>query len=148
MSDDGDEDLQLYWKRKEELSLQDGCILWGARVIVPEPGRRAVIEEVHAGHQGISKMKALAWSFVWWPHLYADLEKKARDCEVCKLHQKTPAKAPLHPWEWPESPWSRIHVDYAGPFMGKMFLVLVDAHSKWMDVHVVGSATSQVTMRS
>ena len=97
MSDDGDEDLQPYRKRKGELSLQDGCILLGARVIVPEPGRGAVIEEVHAGHQGISKMKALARSFVWWPRLDADLEKKACECEVCKLHQKTPPKAPLHP---------------------------------------------------
>ena len=23
--------------------------------------------------------------------------------------------APIQPWEWPERPWSRLHVDYAGP---------------------------------
>lgn len=53
---------------------------------------------------------------------------------------------PLHPWEWPETPWSRIHVDYAGPFLGKMFLVIVDAHSKWMDIYPMTSSTSQATI--
>ena len=32
---------------------------------------------------------------------------------------------PLHPWEWLGKPWSRMHADYAGPFQGKMFLVLL-----------------------
>ena len=38
--------------------------------------------------------------------------------------------------------WSRIHIDHAGPFMGKIFLVLVGGHSKWMDVHIVPSTNS------
>ena len=54
--------------------------------------------------------------------------------------------SPLQPWEWPGRPWSRLHVDYAGPFMGKMFLLIIDAHSKWMDIHCVNSATSSVTI--
>ena len=55
--------------------------------------------------------------------------------------------APLHPWEWPERPWSRVHIDHAGPFQGKMFLVVVDAHSKWLEVVIVPSTTSQVTIQ-
>ena len=57
-----------------------------------------------------------------------------------------PASAPLHPWEWPQKPWSRLHLDYAGPFLNKMFLVLVDAHSKWLEVVPVSAATSMVTI--
>ena len=66
--------------------------------------------------------------------------------EQCALAQKSPAHVPLHPWEWPSHPWARLHVDYAGPFMGKMFLVLIDAHSKWMDVYTLPSATSHSTI--
>ena len=36
--------------------------------------------------------------------------------------------------------------DYASPFMRHMFLIIVDAHSKWMEVHLTKSATSQVTI--
>ena len=53
-----------------------------------------------------------------------------------------PAKVPLHIWPWPERPWLRIHIDYAGPFLNKMFLVIVDAHSKWLEVLSVSNATT------
>ena len=116
-----EEELRPYRQRKEELSLQDGCILWGQRVI-PEPGHKLVVEELHAGHQDISRMKSLARSFVWWPKLDADLEDRAKRCEICQVHLKVPAPAPLHPWEWPVTPWCRLHLDHAGPFQGKMII--------------------------
>jgi len=50
-------------------------------------------------------------------------------CEVCQLHSAAPAAAPLHPWKWLESPWSRIHIDHAGPFKGHLILIVVDAYS-------------------
>lgn len=37
-------------------------------------------------------------------------------------------------------------MDYAGPFLGKMFLVVVDSHSKWMDVYPTNTASSQGTI--
>ena len=76
----------------------------------------------------------------------ADLEGVVKACAKCQEHQKLPAKAPMHPWEWPSRPWGRIHVDYTGPIQGKMILVIVDAHSKWLEAHVVTSATSQATI--
>ena len=75
-----------------------------------------------------------------------DVEREVKACGECQKHQKSPPSAPLHPWEWPESPWERIHIDYAGPFLGFMFLVIVDAHSKWMDIYPMKTATSQATV--
>ena len=57
-----------------------------------------------------------------------------------------PTKAPLHPWEWATAPWQRIHIDYAGLFQNSMFLVVVDAHSKWPEVIPVSSTTSSSTI--
>ena len=141
-----DEQLKPYQKRKEELSVQDGCVLCGSRVIVPETGREKILRILHDGHPGVSRMKGIARSVVWWPGIDADIEKKVKNCIECQVNQKSPAPAPLHMWEWPTRPWNRLHIDYAGPFMGKMFLVVVDAYSKWLDVQVVSSATSQNTI--
>ena len=137
-----------YQSRKNELSVQAGCVLWGSRVVVPSAGHDKILDELHVGHPGISKMKALARSFMWWPGLDLDLEKKVKSCEPCQLARKAPPVAPLHPWEWPAKPWTRVHVDHAGPFLGKTFLVLVDSHSKWMEVVIVSSTTSQVTIKA
>ena len=77
------EDLRPYRQHKEELSLQDGCILWGSRVVVPEQDRKLVIEELHAEHQGMSRMKSLGRSIVWWPNMDADVEEHVKRCDVC-----------------------------------------------------------------
>lgn len=64
----------------------------------------------------------------------------------CQSNRKSPPTEPLHPWEWPEKPWTQLHVDYPGPFLGKMFLVLIDSHSKWMDVYPMNTSTSHATI--
>ncbi len=88
------------------------------------------LHQLHQTHSGMSRMKGLARSYMWWPDMDQDVEKVVQNCKVCRSFQKAPAQAPLHPWEWPGSPWERLHVDYTGPFLGRMFLVLVDSHSK------------------
>ncbi|XP_029904245.1 LOW QUALITY PROTEIN: uncharacterized protein K02A2.6-like [Myripristis murdjan] len=135
-----------YFSRRLELSVRDGCVLWGARVIIPQKGRKILLKLLHQSHPGMSRMKGLARSYVWWPQMDQDVEREVHQCDACQQNSMSPSTAPLHPWEWPEKPWTRVHVDYAGPFLGKMFLVLVDSHSKWMDVYPVNTATTHGTI--
>ena len=141
-----DEKLRAYVNRKHELSVEDGCLLWGSRVVVPEKGRKRVVAMLHQAHPGISRMKSLSRCYVWWPGMDKDLELCVKSCEACQVNQKAPPNVPLHPWSWPSKPWSRVHIDYASPFMGKMFLLVIDAYTKWLDVHVTSTSTSVVTI--
>lgn len=75
-----------------------------------------------------------------------DVENEVSRCAGCQSNRKSPPTVPLHRWEWPEKPWTRLHVDYAGPFLGNMFLVLIDSHSKWMDVYPMNTSTSYATI--
>ena len=93
-------------------------------------------------------MKSLARSYVWWLGMDTDLKAKVQNCRQCQETRKLPAAVPMQSWEWPTQPWSRLHIDYAGRFQGKMFLVVVDAHSKWMEVSIVTSATTAVTIQN
>jgi transposase InsO family protein len=138
--------LKPYFTRREELSVIDGCILWGCRVIIPPKGRNIVMSQLHDTHPGVSRMKRLARSYVWWPGMDSEIESKVCGCSTCQLDRPSPAKAPLHPWEWPSRPWSRVHMDHAGPFMGKIYLILIDAHSKWMEVKIVASTSTENTI--
>ena len=92
-------------------------------------------------------MKSLARGYVWRPGIDQELENYVKSCQQCQqVTQKSPPVAPLHPWSWPSKPWSRVHIDYAGPFFGKMFLLLIDAHSKWLEIHMTVSSTSAATI--
>ena len=128
------DDLLPFKSKQQELTLEGGCLLWGVRVIVPAKLRPRVLQELHLDHPGVSRMKSIARSYVWWPGLDKAIEELAKSCLSCQSIKTTPPVAPLHPWVWPTKPWQRIHVDFAGPFMGRMFLLAVDAHSKWPEV--------------
>lgn len=135
------QDLRPFRRRKDELSVENECVLWGQRVIVLRQGRQRVVEELHGGHPGTSRMKSLARSYVWWLGIDTDIVKPCADCQQ---NQKSPPKATLQPWDWPERQWLRVHADYA---LGRMFLILVDAHSKWIEVHPVTTANLQTTIK-
>ena len=32
----------------------------------------------------------------------------------------------VHPWEYPEGPWQKVHIEFVSPVESKMFLVVVD----------------------
>ena len=142
-----DDALDPYRQKKEELSILDGCVLWGNRVIVPLAGRGPVLSLLHDSHPGITKMKQIARSVVWWPGIDSEIATKVDTCSACQLNQKVPARAPLNPWEWPKRPWSRIHIDHLGPYEGKMLLVVIDAHSKWIEAVTVPSTSSAATIK-
>ena len=136
--------LQPYYQKKDGLSINDGCVMWGDRVVVPPQGRERVMDELHATHPGITKMKGLARSYVYWPGMEAELENKVKSCQSCQEHQQSPTRAPLHPWEMPSEPWRRVHADY-GEVEGQMVFVMKDAYSKWIEGHVMTSTTSGAT---
>lgn len=138
--------LKPYWHRRNEITVEGDCILWGIRVIIPKKLQEDILRELHRDHQGIARMKANARSYVWWPGLDKSLEQISRECRACKLTKSMPAVAPLHPWVWPSHPWQRLHIDFAGPFKGRMFFVLVDAHSKWPEVVEMKSTTAEKTI--
>ena len=59
-----------------------------------------------------------------------------------------PPLASVHPWEWPGKPWMRIHVDFAGPIKGQIYLIVIDSYSKWLEIIHTDSATAEVTIRA
>ncbi|RUS88832.1 hypothetical protein EGW08_003377 [Elysia chlorotica] len=140
------DDVRAFTARKHEISIDNGCLLWGTRVIIPTSLRSRVLDILHETHIGISRMKAQARSWVWWPLLDYDIERLAKTGAICEQYQKSPPKAPLHPWDWPQQPWSRVHMDFAGPFLGKMFLIIIDAHSKWIDIKIMSKITASDTI--
>ena len=80
--------MQPFTRHKDELCVQDGSLLWGNRVVIPQSGRATVLAELHIGHPGICRMKGLARSIVWWPGLKEDIENTVKDCHHMSSHSQ------------------------------------------------------------
>lgn len=128
-------------------TLAANCLLFEHRVVIPPSLRSAILQDLHAAHIGIVKMKGLARSFVFWPGIDAAIEHVAKSCAECAKHAHAPVQFREHHWEYPTAPWQRIHIDYAGPVAGNMLLIIVDSYSKWLEVRVTKSTTSAATSR-
>ncbi len=121
--------------------------MWGSRVVVPPQGCEGVLQERHEGHLGMTKTKSLARMYVWWPSIDKDIARSVQECMHCQQQYPGSRCVPLQPWKWPSRPWVRLHMDFVGPFEGKiMILVAIDSHSKWIEAFVTNRATSQVVI--
>ena len=138
--------VKPYFSHRDELSIEEGCVLWGMRVIVPKKLQSEVLNMLHEGHVGMVKMKMIARRYVWWPRIDKAIEQLVKSCKSCQEVQKIPEPAPLHPWIWPCRPWVRVHLDFAGPFLGKSFLIAVDAYSKWPEIVEMSSTSAAQTI--
>ena len=143
-----DASLVPYKNKQDELTIHQGCLLWGTRVVVPSSLRNEVLAELHETHPGMTRMKGLSRSYVWWPKIDSDIEKTVSTCLVCQKIRSEPVQAPVHPWTFPSKPWSRIHIDFAGPISGTTYLVVVDAYSKFPEVVKMTSTTSTATVNA
>lgn len=139
-------DLKPFFRRRLEITVEQGILMWGMRIIVPYKGRNAIIDELHSGHIGVVKMKSLARSYVWWPQIDVQIEECTKRCSSCQVVQNQPSQTLLHPWIPASKPMERIHIDFAGPFEGLTYMVIVDAYSKWPEAYIMRSITSERTI--
>jgi len=64
----------------------------------------------------------------------------------CNIFRNNPARIDVHAWEPSSTAFERVHVDFARPFLGHYFFVLIDAYTKWPEVHIVKNITSETTI--
>nr|VZH93120.1 unnamed protein product [Spirometra erinaceieuropaei] len=112
-------DLRQLFLRRASLSVVDSCLI---------------------------RMKSIARSFAYWPGIDGDIDDLVRRCSRCQQAAKMPPRQPPIPWQPPERPWSRVHIDFAGPLNGVSYLILVDAYSKWPKIAPLNPATASSTI--
>jgi len=144
-------EMKPFWNERHSLYLLKDMILLQregySRVVIPSKLKQHVLELLHTSHWGMVRMKELARKHVWWPGIGKDIEQCVTACDICKTNSSNP-RASYTPWPQASGPWERLHIDYAGPFESKMWLVCVDAYSKfpYLGVRDVGKTTTKETI--
>ena len=123
-------ELGPYFLHRHSLSVMKDCIMKDGQVVIPSKLQLQVLRLLHKDHLGIIKMKQTARTSCWWSTINRDIKQICQSCELCQKCQALPSSQ-YRSWDEPEQVWSRIHVDFAGPFWGTKWLIIVDAKSKY-----------------
>lgn len=133
-------DLKPFYLKRNELSIEGGCLMVGSKVVIPSAMQTSVLNLIHENHIGIVRAKMLARSLVWWPHLQCDIERMISNCSTCQLSQNNHEKY-LVSWPKTENVFQRVHIDFFYR-NGIPFLLIVDSKSKWIDIHCMSKGFS------
>ena len=142
-------DVSQYQQIKQELSVSNGVILRGIRIIVPEKLRGRMIMLAHSGHQGIVKTKRFLRDSVWFPGIDRMVEEVVKGCVPCQAanHDPKPVCEPLHMSLLPLGPWQELSVDFCGPFpSGDYLLVVTDDFSRYPEVETLRSTSAKAVI--
>jgi hypothetical protein len=119
-----------YKKVSDGLSLHNGIILRGHRIVMPTSLRRRTIHLAHIDHQGIIKTKRLFRSKVWFPNIDKIVEETIQNYLPCQAATSGnhPPPEPLKITQLPSAPWKEVAMDFLGLFpTGEYLLVVIDA---------------------
>ena len=128
-----------------KLSILRSCIMFNNRIFIPKPLRTIVLEQFHDNHPGISGMKSLARSLIWFPGMDKEIEYLVRTCNVCQSVRSKPCQNNRVQWPTPCRVWSRLHIDHFF-IEGKTCLIVVDASSKYIEVELVSNTSVKETI--
>ncbi|UYV77938.1 K02A2.6-like [Cordylochernes scorpioides] len=138
--------LMPYWSRRYELGACEGLLFWGNRVIIPTNLRAKMLDELHNSHQGIVGLKSVARTLFWWPGLDKDIEETVRRCNCCQSHASMPPRTTPVNWPPTNQPWDRVLIDHLGPFEQNLYLIVVDACTKWIEAIPVPNTSTRETI--
>ena len=75
--------VKSYYHVASELTVADGLLMRGCRIVIPSSMHLEILDKLHTGHQGITKCRERARHSVWWPSLSDQLEEVVKGCREC-----------------------------------------------------------------
>lgn len=137
--------MTQYWSYRGDITLYDGLLVYGTRIVIPSSMRQDILDKLHEGHQGITKTRERAKESVWWPGISTQIAELVQRCHTCtKLRIQGPE--PLIPSELPQYAWQKVGSDLF-QYQGYWYLLVVDYYSRYIEVAKLNNQTSQEIIR-
>ena len=117
-------EVMPYYQYRSVLSVVNGLVFKGHRVVIPSSMRKEIKEKIHQGHMGIEKCKVRARQVVFWPGINAEITEMISRCPACIKYQQAQKKQPFKPHDVPAEPWYKVGMDLA-TYKNKDYLVIL-----------------------
>ncbi len=126
-------DVRPFFAMREEFGCENGLIFRGQRLLIPSLLQSYYVTQLHHGHPGLAATQRRAKETMYWPTMYADIERALSRCAPCNALKSHQSREPMDPHNVPDLPWMFTAADIF-EWHGKMHLVLVDSFSGWFEL--------------
>ena len=140
--------VQQFRAISENLSVDDGLVLFGPRLVMPLAKRKDVLLHLHASHQGITRTQQRARSCVYWPGISNEIRQIVDRCSKCQEKRASTPKETLKTDPRPTRPFEHVASDLF-TYAGRHYLVYVCRYSgfvmvaDWNDDPTANQVTSK-----
>ncbi|XP_048587408.1 uncharacterized protein K02A2.6-like [Nematostella vectensis] len=138
--------LHGYWNYRDEITVSDGLILKGTRIIIPKTLQADVLKQLHYAHQGSEKCKLRAKGSVFWKNINMDIEDMVKSCAPCQRNARMNTKEPLTPHDVPSKPWLTLGSDLFF-WNNAWYLLVADYYSKFPLVRKLNDVRSETVIK-
>ena len=137
--------IRSYWSMKDFLSVEDGILIKGERIVIPLAMQQEILKKLHLSHQGVEKTRLRARTCVYWRGIDKDIEEITRDCDVCLKFCRKEQKQSMIPRDLPASPWQYLGTDLF-EVDNHSYLILADYYSKMPFVRKISSESTRAVI--
>jgi transposase InsO family protein len=142
--------IAAFFSFRDELTVVDGIILRGERVVIPYDIRKMMKEKVHSSHLGISGCLRRARECLYWPNMTTEIRDFISQCSTCRELEKSNQKETLMSHDIPDRPWSKVGTDLCSQTnpsgIKEDYLVTVDYFSFFIEVDRLHNTTSKTVI--
>lgn len=138
--------LGAYYPLRDELTVADGVILRGNRVVIPFGLRKTLKESIHSSHLGINGCQRRARECLYWPNMSTDIKDIVSQCSICRELETAQQRETLRSHDIPDRPWAKVGTDLFS-LEGKDYLITVDYFSNFFEIDRLHDTTSTAVIR-
>ena len=138
--------LTPYYSMRDELSIYDGLVFKGERLVVPQGLRAEIKIDMHVSHAGVEGCLKRARESVYWPGMNSELKHWISTCESRRLFEVSHGRETLMSHDIPQRPWEKVAVDLF-TLNQKDYLVTVDYCSGYWELDRLRNTDSGTVVR-
>ncbi len=124
-------ELRHYWPDRAVLTVHDGLLLRGTRLVIPFVLQGDVLQRLHEGHLGVTKCRGRAKQTVWWPGLSSQLNDMILKLQNLHSREKERQRAADANGECQTGLGKTLEADLF-TLKGKTYILVVDYFSRYV----------------
>lgn len=138
--------VREYWTFRDEISVQNGVLFRGQKVIIPKSLRPEMLTRIHSSHVGGDACYRQARETLYWPNMQAEIKDFVSNCTTCNEYAHEQQKETMMSHELPTRAWQIVSMDLFS-HRQKDYLLIVDHYSDFWEIELLPDLSAETVIK-